>query len=122
GFILASIALGTSYTNVNVIGLFAPILILGIPIFDTLLVTFYRIIQDKSPFLGSKDHFALRLEAMGLTRRQILSVACIASCLLSLIAYVSTQVEFKWALLLYIFIVGELVLIGFWLYRVNMNE
>lgn len=122
GFILASLAMGTSYTKVNVIGLFAPILILGIPIFDTILVTLYRIIQNKSPFLGSKDHFALRLEAMGLSRRQILSVACIASCILSLIAYVSTRVEFTWALLLYISVLGELLLIAFWLYRIKINE
>ncbi|MCK4648258.1 undecaprenyl/decaprenyl-phosphate alpha-N-acetylglucosaminyl 1-phosphate transferase, partial [bacterium] len=39
GFTLAALAIGTSYTAVNRIALFAPILILGIPIYDTFLVT-----------------------------------------------------------------------------------
>lgn len=121
GFVLASLSLGTSYTQVNDVGLFAPILILGIPIYDTMLVMFYRIIQNKSPFLGSKDHFALRLEAMGFTRKQILTIACVASIVLAIIAFVSTRVELVWALLLYILVGAELIFAGFWFYRVKMH-
>src|SRR5439155_23660901 len=38
GFMLAALSLGTSYTHVNNAGVFAPILILGVPIYDTILV------------------------------------------------------------------------------------
>lgn len=122
GFVLASLSLGTSYTQINKIGLFAPILILGIPIYDTILVMCYRIIQNRSPFLGSKDHVALRLEAKGFTRYQILTMACVASIILSIIAFVSTRIEFFWALLLYILVGAELVFAGFWFYRIKMHE
>ena len=64
--------MGTSYTHVNHAGVFAPILILGIPIYDTLLVTILRLQKGMSPFLGSHDHFALRLEKHGLYREEIL--------------------------------------------------
>ncbi|MBD3271352.1 MAG: hypothetical protein GF384_02290, partial [Elusimicrobia bacterium] len=122
GFVLAAIALGTSYTKVNDIGILAPILILGIPIYDTILVIFYRTIQKKSPFLGSKDHSALRLEARGFSRPQIVIIACVASFILSLTAFVSTRISFIWSLLLYVFIISEMIFAGFWLYRINVNE
>jgi UDP-GlcNAc:undecaprenyl-phosphate GlcNAc-1-phosphate transferase len=122
GFILASLSIGTSYSTTNRIGIFAPLIILGIPIYDTILVSIYRIMRNKSPFLGSKDHFALRLEAMGCTRPQILTITIISGIMLAIIAYVCTQVSFFWALLLYILVSIELIISGFWFYRVNMDE
>lgn len=122
GFVLAAISLGTPYTKVNDIALFAPLLILGIPLYDTILVICYRVMQKKSPFLGSKDHFALRLEAMGFSRSHILIITIVSSIFLSLTAYLSTRVSFGWAILLYFIIGSELILGGFWLYRVKMHE
>jgi hypothetical protein len=61
GFLLAGVALGENYTGVNNVGLLAPLLILGVPLYDTLLVIVLRLLKGKSPFLGSNDHVALRL-------------------------------------------------------------
>jgi UDP-GlcNAc:undecaprenyl-phosphate GlcNAc-1-phosphate transferase len=71
GFLLASLSLGTSYTQVAEVGLFAPFLILGLPLYDTFFVSILRIKQGRSPFLGSKDHLALKLKALGLGPRQV---------------------------------------------------
>ena len=71
GFTLAALSMGTSYTHVNNAGVFAPILILGLPLYDTTLVTILRLQKGMSPFLGSHDHFALRLEKYGLYREEI---------------------------------------------------
>lgn len=90
GFVCASLALGTSYTRLNDIGLIAPLFILAIPIYDTLLVSVLRLQKGQSPFLGSKDHFALRLEFMGYSRKQILVIIYAASALLALSAYLIT--------------------------------
>ena len=65
GFILAIVAMGTSYTKINAAGIFAPLLILAIPIYETVFVSIIRILKKKNPFLGSKDHFPLRLEKAG---------------------------------------------------------
>jgi len=40
----------------------------GLPLYDTFFVSFLRMKQGKSPFLGSKDHLALKLKALGLSR------------------------------------------------------
>jgi UDP-GlcNAc:undecaprenyl-phosphate GlcNAc-1-phosphate transferase len=80
GFILAALSMGTSYTQINDIGLFSPILILALPIYDTLLVSVLRMAKGQSPFIGSKDHFPLRLKAVGFSRNQIL-LTCYSLCI-----------------------------------------
>lgn len=91
GFLLAAISMGTPYTRLNDIALLAPILILAIPVYDTILVMYLRWRRGMSPFLGSKDHFALRLEKLGYTRRQILVITFLACVILSVGAYLVTR-------------------------------
>jgi len=79
GYILAALSMGTSYTKINNIGLFSPLLILALPIYDTILVSLLRLHKGQSPFIGSKDHLPLRLKAMGLSQKQVLTV-CLAFC------------------------------------------
>src|SRR4029077_8224239 len=86
GFMLAALSLGTAYTHVNNAGVFAPILILGVPLYDTILVTILRLQKGMSPFLGSRDHFALRLERY-IYRQEILICSYAVSILLAFAAY-----------------------------------
>jgi len=111
GFILAAISMGASYTELNLIGLVAPVLILAIPIYDTVLVMGLRWSKGQSPFLGSKDHFALRLEKLGFSRKQILAITYLASIILAVGAYLVTRLPVIWAtgLFVVIFLVSLLV-------------
>lgn len=121
GFMLASLSLGTQYTAVNNLAVFAPILILAIPIFDTALVSVLRIQQGISPFLGSKDHFALRLEKMGFYRTEIVAMTYAAAILLTFIAYQITRSSFEMAAVLYVCVVVGATGVGAWLARVKMT-
>jgi len=121
GFILAAVAMGTSYTKLNIIGLFAPLLILAIPVYDTFLVMYLRWRRGISPFLGSKDHFALRLERMGYSRKQILAITYMASALLSLGAFLVTRLPFRYAAELFGFIIIIALLTGYRLSRVKID-
>lgn len=105
GFILASISMGTSYTEVNQISLVAPLLILAIPIYDTFLVAYFRIRKGQSPFLGSKDHFALRLKFAGYKKGEILFISYLASALLSFGAFMMTRLNIVPALVLFVLII-----------------
>jgi UDP-GlcNAc:undecaprenyl-phosphate GlcNAc-1-phosphate transferase len=100
GFILAALAMGTSYTKINDIGLFSPLFILAIPIYDTFLVAYFRWRKGQSPFLGSRDHFALRLEKLGFSRKKIIVIAYVVSILLSIVAFLFTRLSLTWAALL----------------------
>ncbi|MDE2291364.1 MAG: undecaprenyl/decaprenyl-phosphate alpha-N-acetylglucosaminyl 1-phosphate transferase [Elusimicrobia bacterium] len=101
GFSLAALALGTDYTRVNPLGVYAPLLILGVPMYDTLYVMGVRMMQGKSPFLGSKDHFALRLERMHFTRPQVVMLTLFAELFLTACAWLVTLVATSWAVGIY---------------------
>ncbi|MBI3299980.1 MAG: undecaprenyl/decaprenyl-phosphate alpha-N-acetylglucosaminyl 1-phosphate transferase [Elusimicrobia bacterium] len=114
GFSLAALALGTEYTLVNPLGVYAPLLILAVPMYDTFYVMAVRMAKGKSPFLGSRDHFALRLERMGFTRPQIVALSLFASLVLSVCAWLVTLVSTPWAAAIYI-VLGIWVAVITWL-------
>ncbi len=113
GFVLSALALGVDYTQINPLGVFAPLFILAIPMFDTFYVMFIRMKKGLSPFRGSLDHFALRLERIGYTRPQIVALCLVASAFLSLCALLVTLVSTPWAVWIY-FVVGSFTLVLAW--------
>jgi UDP-GlcNAc:undecaprenyl-phosphate GlcNAc-1-phosphate transferase len=121
GFMLAALSLGTAYTHVNNAGVFAPILILGVPIYDTILVFFLRLQKGMSPFLGSHDHYALRLERHGLYREEILILSFAFSLLLTFAAYEVTLVTFDYALLIYAAVGTIALALATWLARIRVD-
>lgn len=108
GFTLAAMSMGMSYTSESDFGLFAPILILGLPVYDTFFVSVLRVWQGKSPFLGSKDHLALKLKALGFSPRQVVSLMAAAAVVFSLAAYAVLRSPFyvSWILLTVVTVVG----------------
>jgi len=81
GLILAAIALVISYAPLErKIALLSPILILGLPIFDTAFLIFARLNKSKLPFKKSNDHIALRLLKIGFSKSRAL-LAMLLLCL-----------------------------------------
>lgn len=122
GFALAALSLGASYTQVNNAGVLAPLLLLGLPLYDTALVMYLRIMKGMSPFLGSKDHYALRLERWGLYREEILVLSFAVSTALMFAAYQVTAVTFYYALLIYVAIGILAFTVSLWLARIRMDH
>jgi UDP-GlcNAc:undecaprenyl-phosphate GlcNAc-1-phosphate transferase len=83
-------------------------LILGLPVYDTFFVSFLRIRQGKSPFLGSKDHLALKLRAMGYSTEKVVLIFATAAAFLSAGAFLLTLTPFYVSL----FVVAALLLFG----------
>ena len=50
-------------------GVFMPLVVLAVPIYDFTSVTVIRLRQGKSPFVGDQQHFSHRLVQRGFTRR-----------------------------------------------------
>ncbi len=88
GFILSAVALGAKYSCNNSIGVLSPIIILLIPIYETLLISFLRINRGQSPFVGSKDHFALRLTSAGISKQNVLLLTYIFAIIFSIIGII----------------------------------
>ncbi|MGA2192324.1 MAG: MraY family glycosyltransferase [Nitrospirota bacterium] len=125
GFTLAALSVGNtigSYTKINFFGFLAPVLILGVPIFDMLLVMFFRLRRGQSIFHGSNDHYAIRLRSIGWPVRRITVASYFAAALLSAWALVLISVSYR--PVLYVCL-GLLALTGsglmFLIGRINMR-
>ena len=121
GFVLAGISLGNRYSDINTLGVLAPLLILLVPVFDTIFVMFLRLRKGRSPFLGSKDHFALRLETIGYSRGQIVAFSAAVAVLLSFCAFLVTQSSPVWALCIYGAVLMEVLLVSKALAKVDIR-
>jgi UDP-GlcNAc:undecaprenyl-phosphate GlcNAc-1-phosphate transferase len=70
GFTLAALGLALKPQAGPPLSMFVPLLAIGIPIFDIVLVVITRIARGSSPAIGGTDHGAHRLLARGMTVRQ----------------------------------------------------
>ena len=121
GFILATIAMGTSYTRINPIAISAPLLILAVPIYETIFVSIMKIKEGKNPFLGSKDHFPLRLEKIGYTRKQILIFVYILSFVLGIFSYTIIKLNDNISYLIFLLVMVSLVIFSVKLSKIKME-
>ncbi len=82
GFLLAAIAIRLRFpTNVPAVTWLVPLCVLGVPIFDTTLVTISRLRRGKNPLTTpGKDHLSHRLAALGLTRREAVLSCYLIGC------------------------------------------
>lgn len=89
GFILGIIAVLGVYTpngSIPYISVFSPILILAVPIIDTVMVLIYRKRRNAPLFQGDKNHLAHRLIRMGYSRRTSLIILYLFSIILGTMA------------------------------------
>lgn len=119
GYILGVLSLSTHYSSHHAY-ILAPVLILGVPIFDTLFVMLLRYRKGISPFRGSKDHSAMRLEKMGYTRYSIVLIAAATSVSLCGCAWLTTQVGIYESLSICTFALILFYLTGTWLAKVKI--
>jgi len=122
GFLLSGIAMGTKYSEVNNIGVFSPLLILLVPMYDTFFVMYLRLRKGQSPFMGSKDHFALRLEKVGYSRVQIVWMAAAASACLGFAAFLVTQLTAGLAVVIYAIAAAAILLLSRALAEIIMHD
>ncbi|MGQ0604267.1 MAG: hypothetical protein ACT4QE_21500, partial [Anaerolineales bacterium] len=86
----------------------APILVLGVFIFDTTLVTLSRMRRGRSPFLGGSDHTSHRLAQLGLSKPRAVLTLYVAALMLGALAIVVTRLPVLTANIIF----GTLVLLG----------
>jgi UDP-GlcNAc:undecaprenyl-phosphate GlcNAc-1-phosphate transferase len=113
GFLLASTAiLGSWSTRFLTTSLSMPFIILGYPIFDTVLVIIMRLKEGRSIFQGGRDHSSHRLALLGFRKRRAV-LAIYAVCLaLGASALVIQRVSLKAALFLILVVAISLAAFG----------
>ena len=92
GYSLAILGLQLRFpNNANVVTWMVPVLILGLPIFDTTLVVFSRLRRGVSPNTAGKDHTSHRLVARGFSQREAVLFLYLIGGVFGLVALFVTQ-------------------------------
>ena len=93
GFLLAAISIRIDLDNDSApIRALVLILILAIPIVDTIQVIVSRIVKGKSPFLGGRDHISHLLLNRGLSQRAVLFILTSLAKLFAIVAVLLAEV------------------------------
>ena len=75
GFVLGVLTVRTTYLlpgedfAAGWYSVLVPVIVLALPLYDMVVVSFIRIRRGKSPFVGDTNHFSHRLVARGMSRR-----------------------------------------------------
>jgi UDP-GlcNAc:undecaprenyl-phosphate GlcNAc-1-phosphate transferase len=93
GFVLAAIGIKLKFPdNVEFVTWMVPVLVMGLPIFDTTLVIISRLRRRLNPLTHpGKDHVSHRLVAAGLTQREAVLTLYVVSFVLGLLAIFVTR-------------------------------
>jgi UDP-GlcNAc:undecaprenyl-phosphate/decaprenyl-phosphate GlcNAc-1-phosphate transferase len=88
GFILAMVGIKLRFPrNTDLVTWMIPVIVLGLPIFDTSLVVISRWRRGLNPLTNpGKDHLSHRLLAMGATYREVLLILYLVCCGLGVVA------------------------------------
>jgi UDP-GlcNAc:undecaprenyl-phosphate GlcNAc-1-phosphate transferase len=94
GFMLAALGIKLRFPgNTDVVTWMVPVIVLGVPIFDTTLVVFSRLRRGLHPVTPGKDHTSHRLVRMGFTQREAVMALYLVGGMLGLIAVFVTQAD-----------------------------
>lgn len=92
GFTLAILGLQLRFPeNENIVTWMVPVMILGLPIFDTTLVVISRIRRGVSPNTAGKDHTSHRLVKMGFSQREAVLILYLVCGVFGIVSIFLTQ-------------------------------
>jgi len=105
GFFVALLTLRTTYYHEGQGGglyaVFMPLVVMAVPLYDFISVTFLRLKQGKSPFVGDTQHFSHRLKRRGLTDTQAVLTLYLATVCTGLGAIFLKDVDLTGAILIF---------------------
>ena len=92
GFILAALGIKLRFPGrLDIVTWMVPVMVLGLPVFDTTLVVISRLRRGVSVYQGGKDHVSHRLVAVGLTQREAVLALYLVCGVLGVLAVFITQ-------------------------------
>jgi UDP-GlcNAc:undecaprenyl-phosphate/decaprenyl-phosphate GlcNAc-1-phosphate transferase len=121
GFVLGVLTLRTNFLlpgddlSTHWYAVFAPLLVLALPLYDLTTVSLIRISKGKSPFQGDKNHFSHRLVNRGMSRRTAVLCLYLVTAATSIAAIIlpaaRTQLQASLILLQAILVIGVVALL-----------
>jgi UDP-GlcNAc:undecaprenyl-phosphate/decaprenyl-phosphate GlcNAc-1-phosphate transferase len=100
----------------------APVLPLLIPIFDTTLVTALRLLSNRRPSQGGRDHMSHRLVAVGLSERRAVATLWMLAAGGGLVSVLFQRREPGWGLIAAMTFVLAMIIFAVYLARIRVYE
>ena len=122
GFMLAAITLQGTWKESTqlVMVLFIPLLILAVPIFDTIFVTLIRSVNSRKIYQGGKDHVSHRMVVLGLSEKKTVISLYFISIAFGAISILSMFVSFAVTVILILLSAISLVYFAAFLGKVKV--
>lgn len=120
GFTLGTISIMGLVKSYTAIAIVVPLIVLGLPIFDTAFAIVRRIVHGKSPMQADRGHLHHRLVDSGLSQRQSVIILYIISAFLGLAGIVLIETGI-WKFTLLIIAIVIFIIAGS-RYMADMNE
>ena len=99
GFVLAGLGVAGSLKSTAAMVLILPIVVLGVPVLDTLWAILRRTRRRMNPFSPDRDHIHHRLVRLGLHHRHVVLVLYFVCIFLGVSAYIMVQLPYETAFL-----------------------
>jgi UDP-GlcNAc:undecaprenyl-phosphate/decaprenyl-phosphate GlcNAc-1-phosphate transferase len=129
GYMMSVITLLCRYSTPNTSQLtpLIPILMFGVPLYDTLSVIVVRLLRGIPPWKGDRNHLAHRLVRLGMGERTAAMASYFIALTLGLVALLSTQITTNLGsfllILLFVCIISIIALLEFYAaIRISMIE
>ena len=114
GYILSSLAVISTFyggTEGSRVAVLLPVLVMAVPLFDTLSIIFIRIKSKQSIMKGDKRHFSHRLVDLGMTERQAVVFIYLVTLVTGLGAVLLSQVNLRGGLTIVVQSLGVFAII-----------
>lgn len=122
GFLLALLGIELTFENIVEVTFLVPVVVLGIPIFDTTLVVMSRLRHGRPVFLGGRDHVSHRLVRAGLPVKYAVGLLYWAGACLGWLGFVVSRSPVEVGFMLLGFVVAMALFLGAILWQVPVYD
>ncbi len=113
GYSLAYISIEGVMKSATILMIFVPVIILGIPVFDTAFAMIRRKLSGRSMVSADRGHLHHRLLAMGLSQRQTVIILYIISIIFGILANLVADLNSNITLIISGLIILAILLVGY---------
>lgn len=121
GFLLGGLALGADYTLRNPVGWLSAIAIFAVPLFEIAFISYLRLRRGSSIFVGSRDHFSLRLRKWRLSTGETVLSSCAAAAASACVGLLAMSLQPRTSLYWYGGIAAAFVAVAVCLKAIDMK-
>ncbi len=121
GFLLGGLALDADYTLRNPMGWLSALAIFAVPLFEIVFISYLRFRRGASIFVGSRDHFSLRLRKWKLSTAQTVLWSCAAAALAACVGLLAMSLQPRASLYWYAGIGAAFLAVAIWLKAIDMS-